>query len=104
MTKQNKPLDQLIGEFVSQTPQHRVMFDEEMLNFEASQLAYDLRTTAGLTRSQLAKKVGTTASVICRMEQADYDGSISMLRRIATAMNRRLELRAIPLGTRKKAS
>jgi len=25
-----------------------------------------------------ARKVGTTVSVICRMEQADYDGSLAM--------------------------
>jgi hypothetical protein len=27
------------------------------------------------------------ASVICRMEQADYEGSLPMLRRIAGALN-----------------
>ena len=26
---------------------------------------------------KLARKVGTTVSVICRMEQADYDGSLA---------------------------
>jgi DNA-binding XRE family transcriptional regulator len=31
-----------------------------------------LRTEAGLTQRQLAKLVGTTASVICRLENADY--------------------------------
>jgi hypothetical protein len=41
--------------------------------------------------------VGTTASVICRMEQADYESSLPMLRRIAGALNRRLELRAVPI-------
>ena len=30
------------------------------------------------------------------MEQADYEGSLAMLRRIAGALNRRLELRAVP--------
>src|SRR2546423_1557417 len=47
----------------------------------------ELRTEAGLTQRQLAKLVGTTASVICRLEDADYEGhSLGMLRRIATAL------------------
>lgn len=37
-----------------------------------------------LSQRELAKLVGTTASVICRLEDADYDGhSLSMLIRIA---------------------
>ena len=40
-----------------------------------------------ITQRQLAKKVGTTASVICRLEDADYQGhSLAMLRRIAAAL------------------
>jgi hypothetical protein len=35
--------------------------------------------------------------VICRLEDADYEGhSVSMLRRIATALNRRVEIRFVP--------
>lgn len=34
-----------------------------------------LRTKAGLTQAQLAKRVGTTAPVICRLEDADYEGT-----------------------------
>ena len=50
----------------------------------------DLRAQAGLTQRQLAKMIGTTASVICRLEDADYEGhSLAMLNRIAEALNRR---------------
>jgi hypothetical protein len=42
--------------------------------------------------------VGTTASVICLLEDAEYQGhSLSMLRRIAKALNRRVEIRFVPL-------
>jgi len=67
------------------------------VNVEAAQLVYDLRKSAGLSQRELAKRVGTTASVICRMEQADHEGSLAMLRRIAGALNWRLELRAVPI-------
>jgi ribosome-binding protein aMBF1 (putative translation factor) len=104
--KKKDALDQLTDRFVGGDPGRQAMLDEEIVNVEAAQLVYDLRKKAGLSQRELAKKVGTTASVICRMEQADYDGSLPMLRRIAGALNRRLELRAVPMkprGTRKIA-
>jgi ribosome-binding protein aMBF1 (putative translation factor) len=105
VTKRKDALDQLIDKFVGADPERKAMLDEEIVNVEAAQLVYDLRKNAGLSQRELAKKVGTTASVICRMEQADYAGSLPMLRRIAGALNRRLELRAVPirLRTRKTA-
>ncbi|PYT31567.1 MAG: hypothetical protein DMG57_04760 [Acidobacteria bacterium] len=42
--------------------------------------------------------MGTTASVICRLEDADYEGhSLAMLRRIGGALNQRVEIRFIPM-------
>ncbi len=96
----NDALDQLIGKFVGSDTVRRTMLDDEIVNIEAAQLVYDLRKKAGLSQRELAKKVGTTASVICRLEQADYEGSLAMLRRIAGALNRRLELRAVPIKAR----
>jgi transcriptional regulator with XRE-family HTH domain len=54
----------------------------------------DLRTQAGLSQRQLAKLAGTTASVICRLEDADYEGQ-AMLNRIVAALNRRVEIRFV---------
>jgi predicted transcriptional regulator len=40
----------------------------------------------------LAKRVGTSAPAICRLEAADYEGrSLYMLKRIAAALDRRVE-------------
>src|SRR5580700_9241567 len=99
-TRKKDALDQMIDRFVGDDPERQAMLDQEIVNVEAAQLVYDLRTRAGLSQRELAKKVGTTASVICRMEQADYEGSLPMLRRIAGALNRRLELRAVPINRR----
>ena len=64
---------------------------------------YDLRTKAGLSQRALAKLVGTTASAICRLEDADYEGhSLAMMNRIAAALNRRVEIRFVPLKGRAK--
>jgi len=59
---------------------------------------YDLRNKAGLSQRALAKLVGTSASAICRLEDADYEGhSLAMLNRIASALDRRVEIRFVPL-------
>jgi len=64
-----------------------------------------LRTEAGLSQRQLAKLVGTTASVICRLEDADYEGhSLAMLNRIATALNRRVEIHFVPVERRLRSA
>jgi transcriptional regulator with XRE-family HTH domain len=62
-----------------------------------AQLLYDMRTAAGLSQRELAKRVGTTASVICRLEDADCSGhTLAMLNRVASALGRRIELHAVP--------
>ena len=71
-------------------------FEEELVNAELARKIYDLRTQAGLTQKELAALVGTTASVISRLEDADYDGhSLAMLRRIAAALDKRVEIRFV---------
>jgi transcriptional regulator with XRE-family HTH domain len=57
------------------------------------------REAAQLTQAQVARLVGTTQSVISRLEDADYEGhSLTMLQRIAEALDRRLEVRLVPAG------
>jgi hypothetical protein len=47
------------------------------------------------------RRVGTSASVICRVQDTDYTGhSLSMLQRIAAALNKRVEIRFV--STRRK--
>lgn len=67
---------------------------EAEANDTVARKIYQLRKRAGLTQQQLAKLVGTTTSVISRLEDADYEGhSLAMLRRIAAALDKRVELR-----------
>lgn len=83
-------------------PQRLASLEEERANLDIACKIYDLRDKAGLTQKELAKLVGTTASVISRLEDADYEGhSLSMLRRIAAALDKRVEIRFVPL--RRKA-
>lgn len=66
-------------------------------DFRIAQMIYDARTKAKLTQAQLAEKVGTTQSVISQLEDADYEGhSLSMLRRVAEALQSHVEVRIVP--------
>jgi ribosome-binding protein aMBF1 (putative translation factor) len=91
-------LQELYEEVVGDDLERQAMLEQEIVNVESAQLIYDMRTTAGLTQRELAKRVGTTASVICRLENADYNGvTLAMLRRIANVVDRRIEIHAVPL-------
>src|SRR5438874_5081604 len=79
-------------------PDRIAELEEARANDEVARKIYELRSKAKLSQRQLAKLVGTTASVICLLEDADYQGhSLSMLRRIAAALNRRVEIRFLPV-------
>jgi DNA-binding XRE family transcriptional regulator len=79
-------------------PERLKILEEARANEEIARKILGLRTKAGLTQTQLAKLVGTTASAICRLEDADYEGhSVAMLRRIAAALNQRVEIRFVPI-------
>ena len=70
---------------------------EARINLEVAQMIYDARTTAGLSQSKLAALIGSKQPVIARLEDADYEGhSLTMLQRIAAALDQRLELRFVP--------
>jgi DNA-binding XRE family transcriptional regulator len=64
-----------------------------------------LRITHGLSQRKLAKLIGTSASVICRLEDANYEGhSLAMLNRIAAALKQRVEIRFVPAARRRKSA
>jgi DNA-binding XRE family transcriptional regulator len=84
--------------FYEGEPDRLKNLEEVRANEEIARKIYELRTAAGLTQTQLAKLIGTTASVICRLEDADYEGhSLAMLRRIGAALNQRVEIRFVPI-------
>jgi len=72
----------------------RAVLDQALMNAAIAQAIHDLRRRAGLTQAQLAARVGTSHSVISRLEDADYDGhSLKLLVRISAALDHRLEVR-----------
>ena len=89
--------------YIAGRPEREAALEGARLNASIAQEIYDLRTKAGLTQKQLAELVGTAHSVISRLEDADYEGhSLRMLQRISAALNRRVEVRFVPLVRRRR--
>jgi len=102
MPKKRKPttdaVEILHRRYFEGKPEMLAALEEARANDEVARRIYELRTKAKLSQRQLAKLVGTTASVICMLEDADYTGhSLGMLRRIAAALHRRVEIRFVSL-------
>jgi len=71
--------------------------ERERENLNVAEQIYRLRTLAGLSQKELADFVGTTQSVISRLEDADYNGhSLAMLRKIGSALHQRVQVRFVP--------
>jgi DNA-binding XRE family transcriptional regulator len=85
-------------------PERLASLEEERANADIARKIYELRTKAGLTQRELAKLIRTSASAICRLEDADYEGhSLSMLRRIAAVLHQRAEIRFVPIKQKQVA-
>ena len=95
-TKTRNALE-LIARDTSKVRNYKRLLEEERFNAQVARIIYEARTSAGLTQRQLAGLVKTTQPVIARLEDADYEGhSLKMLRRIAEALDRQVELRLLP--------
>lgn len=84
--------------YVGDDPEKIEAYEVESANADVARKIYELRTQAKLTQAQVAKLVGTSPSVISRLEDADYEGhSLAMLRRIAAALDKRVEIQFMPV-------
>lgn len=81
----------LHNRYVKDDAERKASIEQERVNVQVAKLIHDMRVEAGLTQAELAELVGTTQSVISRLEDSDYEGhSLSMLSRIADALKQKL--------------
>src|SRR6266478_2891676 len=93
----SKTSEFLYNRYIAGDPRNEEEYEQEVINAEIARKIFQLRTRAGLTQQELATRVGTSKSAICRLEDADYEGhSLSMLKRIAEALDKRVEIRFLP--------
>jgi len=86
------------------SPESEAYMVEELERILIGNQIYDLRTQAGMTQVVLARKVGTKAAEIDRLESADYEGAdyeghpLPVLRKIAAVFGMRIELNFVPIN------
>lgn len=87
----------LYDRYIGNDAERQQSVRNEREKIEIAMQIYELRQKANLSQKKLAKLIGTTQSVISRLEDADYRGhSIEMLRRIAHALHCRVEISIVP--------
>jgi DNA-binding XRE family transcriptional regulator len=85
-------------------PNYKEELEAGIENSRIAEEIYALRTKAGLTQEQLAKLINTSHTTISRLEDSDYEGhSMAMLRRIATALDKRVVVKFLPIKAKHKA-
>jgi len=90
--------------YIEGNPEMEALVEQERANARIAMAVYDLRASLGLSQREFAKRVKTSASVICRLEDANYEGhSTGMLERIAAALDQTLqmEVRFVPKAARR---
>ena len=88
MQKKNISASAIMNREFGSDPGYQAGLVEERTRLQAARAIYDARTAAGLTQQELAGRVGTTQSVIARLENADYE-ALKMLNRVAAALRPR---------------
>lgn len=68
-------------------PEFRKALAESELELQIAKAVIEARLKAGLSQTQLAKKLNTKQSVISRVENAGTTPSLSFLKKIAAALN-----------------
>lgn len=104
MTSRAKPTSdalEILRRMEGDDPELAKLIAEEEGNAAIARQIYNLRTKHKLTQQQLAKRIGTTQSVIARLEDADYEGhSLGMLYRIARALDCLVSVAFVPMRSR----
>jgi phage-related protein/DNA-binding XRE family transcriptional regulator len=89
-------MDYLNERYVGADPKRLAQLEKARASAQIARQIHALRKEAGLSQRKLAELVGTKHSVISRLEDDDYGGhSLSMLRRIAAALGKRVEIRFV---------
>ncbi|CAN5149832.1 hypothetical protein BH11CYA1_BH11CYA1_51220 [soil metagenome] len=89
-------IELLDRKYVRKDEKMKKMVEEEFEKLQIGQQIYDLRKEANLTQEELADLVGTTGSVISRLESAEYDGhSVKMLQRVASALGKKVTINIV---------
>lgn len=74
-------------------PKIKAEYDKLQPEFALVQAMIDARVHKRVTQKDLARKIGTKQSVISRLETGRGNPSVAFLKKLAAALNTRLEIR-----------
>lgn len=94
-----KPASEILYErFIKGNPERELRMEVLRAEDDVADLIGELRTAAGLTQAELARRIGTSQAAISRAEDARYEGhSLALLRRIARALGKRVVIGFVDL-------
>ena len=96
--KKTKDALTILKKRLENNPRLKNLVEEERVNFQAALAIREARKKMGLTQARLAKEIGTTQSVIARLEDSDYRGhTLKMLELFAEALGRRVKISLTPV-------
>lgn len=85
------PLEEVFAQS-QKDPSWKALYEKADLDMRVSLQIVRARERAGLTQGQLAKAIGTTQSVVSRIEGADQNLTVTTLHKIARALSCELVL------------
>ncbi|HBK06228.1 MAG TPA: transcriptional regulator [Acetobacteraceae bacterium] len=81
-----------------QDPDVRAEYDRLGPIFTVVGEMVDARQQAGLTQAEIASRMGTSQSVVARLENARHMPTFDMVARYAAALGRRIDIHLVPNG------
>ena len=77
-------------------PEFKKEYDAIQPEMDIKKAILDARIRAGLTQTQLSERSGISQADICRLEKGVRNPSLSLLKRLADALNTTLKIEFVP--------
>lgn len=77
-------------------PKFRKAWEESEVEYQLAKKLIDRRLEKEISQRELAKKAKTTQAVVSRIESMNSNPSISLLKRLASALGLRVDINFVP--------
>jgi len=78
-----------------QNEDFKTAYEQKELRFKIIDILISLRLQYKLTQAQLAQKLGTTQTVISRIENGSVNVGIDFLQKLGNAFNKKIEINVV---------
>lgn len=82
--------EDVLAEMLASDPEFRAVWEAQRPQAEIARRAIHRRGELGLTRAEVAQRMGTSVAVVARIENGQHPSSTDLLRRLAHALDMRL--------------